>query len=250
MATEDTEPIEGTGKEILKERLKKKISGEIVLSETPGKTIKKWRNIFEISQRKLADKIDVMPSVISDYELGRRESPGIKMIEKIVTGLVEVDEERGGEVIKKFSGFRPGDIVSDTIIDIEEFSKGVKVGDFVEGCGAKLVANKDARDRDIYGYSIIDSLKAIVELSPSELVRLYGLTTERALIFTKVSTGRSPMVAIKVTNLKPGLVILHGNMDEADELAKRVAEAEDVPMAITTEESIDEIRNRLAKKFR
>ncbi len=237
------------GKDILKQRLKKKISGEIVLSDDPGKTIKKWRSIFEISQRKLADRIGVMPSVISDYELGRRSSPGIKMIEKIVTGLVDVDEERGSKIIKKFSEFRPGDIVSDTILDIKEFSKGVKIGDFVDKCGGELVAKKDMRNKEIYGYSIIDSLKAIVELSPSELVRLYGLTTERALIFTKVRTGRSPMVAIKVTNLKPGLVVLHGNMVEADKLAGRIAEAEDVPLAISNSPDIDDIRNKLMENF-
>lgn len=249
MNPEDTNLSEEAGQDILKDRLKKKISGEIVLSENPGKTIKKWRNIFEISQRNLADKIDVMPSVISDYELGRRQSPGIKMIEKIVTGLVDVDEGRGGEVIKKFSEFRPGDVVSDTVIDIQEFSKGVPIGDFAEACGAEVVANKDMKNKEIYGYSIIDSLKAIVELSPSELVRLYGLTTERALIFTKVSTGRSPMVAIKVTNLKPGLVVLHGNMVEADELAIRVAEAEEVPLAISKSPDIGEMRENLAERF-
>jgi len=240
---------EKAGRDILKDRLKKKISGEIVLSEDPGKTIKKWRNIFEISQRDLADRIDVMPSVISDYELGRRKSPGIKMIEKIVTGLVDVDESRGSEVIRKFSEFRPGDVVSDAILDIQEFSKGVAMEDFVDACDSELVANKDMKKKEIYGYSIIDSLKAIVELSPSELVRLYGLTTERALIFTKVSTGRSPMVAIKVTNLKPGLVVLHGNSVEPDRLAKRVAEAEEVPLAISKSPDIDEMRGKITERF-
>ena len=40
-----------------------------------------------------------------------------------------------------------------------------------------------------------------------DLVKAYGMTTDRALIFTNVSSGRSPMVAIKVTNLKPSLVV-------------------------------------------
>ncbi len=249
MKTNDSKMSKEAGRDILKDRLKKKISGEIVLSKDPGKTIKKWRSIFEISQRELADSIDVMPSVISDYELGRRKSPGIKMIEKIVTGIVDVDEGRGGEVIRKFSEFRPGDIVSDTILDIQEFSKGVAIEDFVDACDSELVSNGDMKKKEIYGYSIIDSLKAIVELSPSELVRLYGLTTERALIFTKVSTGRSPMVAIKVTNLKPGLVVLHGNSVEADELAIRVAEAEEVPLAISKSPDIDEMRKNLTQNF-
>ncbi len=250
MSNKDGGLTEEAGRDILKERLKKKISGEIVLSDNPGKTIKKWRGIFEISQRRLADEIDVMPSVVSDYELGRRSSPGIKMIEKIVTGLVNVDEEKGGEVIRKFSEFSPTDIVSDTVLDVKEFSRGVDIDEFVDSCEAELVVNKDMAKKQIYGYSLIDSLKAIVELSPSELVRLYGLTTERALIFTKVSTGRSPMVAIKVTNLKPGLVVFHGNVGEVDELAKRVAKAEGVPLAVSRTEDIDQLRRNLAEDFK
>ncbi|MFP4116105.1 MAG: helix-turn-helix domain-containing protein [Candidatus Aenigmatarchaeota archaeon] len=249
MSSENSPSFNKPSKDMLKKRLKKKISGEIVLSDNPGKTIKKWREIFEISQRTLADKINVMPSVISDYELGRRESPGIKMIEKIVTGLVEVDEGRGGEVLKEFSGFRPEDMVTDAILDIKEFSKGVTVGDFTDVCNAELTTNEDQKNKEIYGYSIIDSLKAIVDLSPSELVKLYGLTSERALIFTKVTTGRSPMVAIKVTNLKPGLVVLHGDIDEADELAARVAEVENVPLAVSRASDLEELKENLTSKF-
>ena len=249
MTPEDRSSFEKPNKEMLKERLKKKISGEIVLSDNPGKTIKKWREIFEISQRTLADKIDVMPSVISDYELGRRESPGIKMVEKIVTGLLEVDEEKGGDVLKEFSGFSPADMVSDAVLDIQEFNQGVTIEDFADACGMELVANKDQKNKEIYGYSIIDSLKAIVDLSPTELVKLYGLTTERALIFTKVRTGRSPMVAIKVTNLKPGLVVLHGDIAEPDELAQRVAEVENVPLGISRLDDVEKLRNKLKKSF-
>jgi putative transcriptional regulator len=237
-------------KEILKNRLEKKISGEIVLSDNPGKTIKKWRNIFEISQRDLADEIDVMPSVISDYELGRRKSPGIKMIKKIVDGLLAVDESRGGEMIKEFSDFSPSTMISDSVLDIKEFTTGVSIKDFCEAAGAELIANEEMKDKEIYGYSIIDSLKAIVELSPSELVKLYGLTTERALIFTRVSTGRSPMVAIKVTNLKPGLVIFHGGIKKIDELAKRIAEAEGVPVGISRAGEIDELKEKLRETFK
>lgn len=234
----------------LKDRLEKKISGEIVLSEDAGKTIKKWRNIFEVSQRELADQMDVMPSVISDYELGRRESPGIKMIKKIVEGLMAVDENRGGEVIKEFSDFSRSEMISDSILDIKEFTKGVSIEDFAEVVDINLVANEDMKERQIYGYSIIDSLKAIVELSPTGLVKLYGLTSERALIFTKVSTGRSPMVAIKVTNLKPGLVVFHGKIGKVDELAKRIAKAENVPVGISRIGSVKDLRTKLREGFK
>ena len=83
-----------------KENLTKKIAGEIVLSRDAGKVIQKWRNIFKIPQRKLADEMGIMPSVISDYENGRRKSPGIKIVKKIVDALINIDEKRGGKIIK------------------------------------------------------------------------------------------------------------------------------------------------------
>lgn len=236
-------------KEVLKERLLRKISGEIVLSDNPGKTIKKWRNIFEISQRDLADQMDVMPSVISDYELGRRESPGIRMIRKMVNSLLSVDEKRGGDILREFSDFSPTTLLSGSVLDMKEFQRGVTIEEFCEKGGIDLVANENLASREIYGYSIIDSLKAIVDLSPTELVKLYGLTTERALIFTKVSSGRSPMVAIKVTNLKPGFVVFHGDLTQIDELAKRIAEAESVPVGICRCEDADELKENLREEF-
>ena len=62
---------------LIQTKVEKRIAGDIVLSDTPGKTIQKWRNIFKIPQRVLAKEVGVMPSVISDYENGRRKSPGI-----------------------------------------------------------------------------------------------------------------------------------------------------------------------------
>jgi len=58
--------------ELLKQELAKKIAGEIVLSNDPGKVMRKWRNIFKIRSLDLAKKMKVVPSVISDYENGRR----------------------------------------------------------------------------------------------------------------------------------------------------------------------------------
>jgi predicted transcriptional regulator len=39
---------------------------------------------FKISQTELADHLKLSPSVISDYESGRRKSPGIQTIKKII----------------------------------------------------------------------------------------------------------------------------------------------------------------------
>jgi putative transcriptional regulator len=88
--------------------------------------------------------------------------------------------------------------------------------------------------KPLYGYTIIDSLKAILRLSHNEFQKLYGWSSDRAMIFTRVSTGRSPMVALRVTNLKPALMVIHGrSAKEIDPIAIKIAEIEHVPLVAT-----------------
>jgi putative transcriptional regulator len=65
---------------------------------------------------------------------------------------------------------------------------------------------------------------------------MYGKTPERALIFTQVESGRSPLIAVKVgrfsTDLRPSLVVLHG-CQKVDPIAKRIAENEKIPLLVT-----------------
>lgn len=230
-----------------RETLAKRIAGEIVLSPSPGDTIQKWRSIFKISQRKLAEAMGVMPSVISDYESGRRKSPGVTMIKKMVTSLLEIDENNGGQVIKEFNSLNSKETLNDAIVDIKELTKPKTIKDFADILEGEIVVGKDKEMKPISGYTIIDSLKAIVELPPSEFVRLYGLTTERAMVFTKTGHGRSPLIAMKVTNLKPGVVVLHGmkDTDSFDKLARRIAEVENLPIIISRIDSVENLVTRL-----
>ncbi|MBU4201932.1 MAG: helix-turn-helix domain-containing protein, partial [Candidatus Altiarchaeota archaeon] len=63
-----------------KSEITRKIAGEIVLADAPGKSMRKWREIFGIKQNSLAQKLGISASVISDYESGRRKSPGIGFV--------------------------------------------------------------------------------------------------------------------------------------------------------------------------
>ena len=83
--------------------LARRIAGEIILSSKPGSTMRKWRELFAVSQMRLSDKMIVSGSVISDYESGRRPSPGTKFVRRFVWALVKIDEERGGRFIHEFS---------------------------------------------------------------------------------------------------------------------------------------------------
>jgi len=229
---------------LAKNKLAKDIVGEIVMSENSEKAIKKWRTIFKISQKRLASELGITPSVVSDYESGRRKSPGIKMIKKYVDSLLRIDEQRGGQIIRSFAkSVQENPVISKAIMDIKEFSSGIPAEEFCRHINAVPLVRGNM-EKYIYGYTVIDSLKAITELSFSELIKLYGITTQRALIFTKTSTGKTPMVAIKLTNLHPGLVVLHG-LDVVDDIAKRIAEVEGIPLAVCRMESPEDILERL-----
>lgn len=231
-------------KEASREGLEKKIAGDIVLSESPGAAIQKWRAIFKISQRTLADKMHVMSSVISDYESGRRKSPGVAMIKKIVDAIITIDEETGGPVSHEFNNIYSGEKLSDAIIDIRELKKPTTIKEIVTLVSGNAVIEGADMSKKIYGYAIIDSIKAIVEISPSEFVRLYGITTDRAIIFTGVAHGKSPLVAIKVANLKPGVVVFHG-LKELDKVAERIAHVEKIPVIISNKQTVEELVSSL-----
>ena len=64
--------------------LAQKMAGEIVFSENPGETLKKWREIFGLTQKEMATLLEINPSVVCDFEKGRRDSPGIKTVKKMV----------------------------------------------------------------------------------------------------------------------------------------------------------------------
>jgi putative transcriptional regulator len=217
----------------LRARLAEKMAGEITLSENPGETIKKWRKSFEISQIDLSNSIGVSPSVVSDYESGRRKSPGTTIISRIVEALLDLDEKAGSHKIRTYETMLIERYNSSVILDIHEYRSPVPLSAFEKMIGADRISGNF--DRSINGYTIVDSLNAIFQMSSSEFYRLYGWSTERALIFCNVSTGRSPMVALRVTTLKPAAVVLHGlEPERIDPVAKKIATIESFPLMTST----------------
>ncbi len=219
--------------------LKDKISGEIVFSDNPGRVLRKWRKIFEVSQKELADRLGISPSVISDYESDRRKSPGISFVRRVISALFEIDMERGYRVVSRFRDLIDGTNL-DAIIDMREFTRYLNFEEFAELIEGSVVVRSD---RFVNGYTIVDSIKAILTLNAFDFYKLYGYTSERALIFTRVSTGRSPMVAVRVANLKPSVVVLHG-LRNVDEIAVKIAEIDKVGL-IVTNLSVEDIVERL-----
>lgn len=228
--------------------LAEKIAGEICLSENPGPMVRKWRTEFSVSQGQLAVQLRVSPSVISDYESGRRKSPGTPFVAKIVETLLAIDESRGGNNIRKFGSLLACAISDDVVLDIQEYSHPVRLDAFISAIDGERVCGETSQT--IYGYTVVNSMNAIMNLSAEEFSRIYGWSTARALIFTGVSTGKSPLVAIRVTPFKPRLVVLQG-------LAREGVHAAVVPMAerdritvAVTECTVSEVISKLRSAWK
>ncbi|VVB87391.1 Helix-turn-helix [uncultured archaeon] len=216
-------------------KLAEKMAGEITLSDNPGETLKKWRANFEISQSDLASFLKVSPSVVSDYESGRIKSPGIFIVSSIVEAILEMDAARGGAKTRSYEGMLRGGFTADAIYEVHEYLSPISVEELTTLVKGEVVYSPGSEYiKPLYGYTIVDSLKAILTLSYNEFQKLYGWSSERAMIFTNVSTGRSPMVALRVTNLKPALVVIHGlSASQVDKIAVKIAEIEHVPLIAT-----------------
>ena len=227
-------------------QLAEKMAGEITLSDSPGHALKKWRMNFEIAPGVLSERLGVSPSVISDYESGRRKSPGTAVVGKIVDTLLTTDEETGGKHIEKYSTMLFSAVDDDVIYDLHEYGSPVPLKDFSDAIGCTLLWG--SIDQTIFGYTVVNSLNAIMQLSSDEFNRIYGWSTERALVFTNVSTGKSPMVAIRVTPFKPRCVVLQGiEATDVHPFVEKMAERDRITVMCTSMD-VDKIVSTLREQ--
>jgi putative transcriptional regulator len=139
-----------------------------------------------------------------------------------------------------------GVVKTDQFFETHEFATSISAIDLQKMMGAKVAACEDLmKVKKLYGYTLMDSLKVILDMPFNQFPKLYGTMSERAFLFTQVSTGRSPMVVIRVTPMKPSVVVLHG-IDEVDALALKIAEREQIPV-LTTKMDLPKIRDALNK---
>jgi len=202
------------------------MAGEIALSDDPGRTVRKWREELRITVKDLSHQMGVTASVISDYESGRRRSPGVRTIKRLVESMLELDAKNGVPYASRWST-----AANDAIPAMAEFDAGIPAKAFLAAIGGKAVTKRPSVDREIRGYTVIDSLKAITGLG-KDYLQVFGYTTERALIFTGVKYGRSPMIVIRTHALKPAMVV-YARPEKVDELAVRLAELDNVILART-----------------
>ena len=221
------------------DEFKQKIAGEIALSPDPGKTIRKWREEFGRSQHQLAEAMGVSHSVVSDYESGRRKSPGVNVVRKMIDAFIELDIQNGSPVISRYNP----EYKLDCIIAMEEFPGGVPVDRFIESFGGKNLNPDRVLAKSIFGYTVVDSIKAILSLGSEDYLKIYGSNTERALVFTNVHFGRSPMIAVRAHPLTPAMVV-YIQPEKTDPLAVKLARLEGIPL-VTTDLSVEEFVKRM-----
>ncbi len=203
-----------------------KIAGDVVASPDPGRALRVWREKIGIKQIVLARELKLSPSVLSDYESGRRPSPGVLFIKKYIEALVRLDEAKGRVISKLLFSEK-----NSAILAIGEFTRPVKASTIIRAVSGRLVAG-GTDGVNLYGYTVVDSIKTIYALSGYDFYRIFGATTERVIVFTKVGGGRSPLVAIRVSQLKPRMVVIHGPT-QLDPLAVELAKKEGLILALS-----------------
>ncbi len=203
-----------------------RIAGSIVAAPDAGRAMRAWREKLSIKQVTLAGALGISASVLSDYESGRRPSPGVQFVKKYIEALVRLDEGKGRVVSRLVSSDK-----DEAILSIGEFSVPVEATKILRALDA-IVLVGDPESIRLYGYTVVDSIKTIYALSGYDFYRIFGATTERVLVFTKVGMGRSPLVAIRVSQLKPRVVVIHGPR-EVDPLAVDLAKREGLVLALS-----------------
>lgn len=228
-----------------REDLARRMAGEVVLSDDPGTTLRKWREDFDVSQTALATQLDVSPSVVSDYESGRRQSPGIAVVRRSIEALLDIDVANGGEHIHRYTRVLSAGFESDVVYDLREYPTPVSIEQFHDTIKATEVGGGNTTT--IAGHTVINSIKAITTLSSEGFYRLYGRSTNRALVFTNVTRGESPLVALRVVSPTPTAVVLHGlTHEQLWDHAERLAAVDGYSLAVTTielEEMLERLRN-------
>jgi len=226
--------------------LARRIAGEIILSNRPGVALKKWRELFAVSQMRLSEKMVLSsPSVISDYESGRRKSPGTKFVRRFVWALLAIDQERGSRYTRELSRLTSSPTTA--ILDLREFPVPIRTELFCKAVLGEILSCREEA-REIAGYTVVDSLRAIETLSGWEFFTIFGSTTERALVFTNVHLDRSPMLAVRISPLKPRLVVFHGV--EPDQTDVKLSEYDRIPLVYSKAPSVEYLIKSLRRLYR
>ncbi|MDR0797203.1 MAG: transcriptional regulator [Nitrososphaerota archaeon] len=232
----------------VREVLARRIAGEIILSGKPGVTMRKWRELFVVSQLGLSEVMHVSSSVISDYESGRRKSPGAKFIRRFVLALLQFDETKGGRFVREFAKLTGSPSMA--IVDLREFHIPVRIEYLCRAINGQIIVFEEdgGSIKEINGYTVVDSKCAVEVLSGYEYAQLFGVSSERALVFTNVENGVLPLMIVRVCGLKPRVIVFHKTMP--DEETVKLAQYEQIPLIYSDTPTVEQLVKSLRKLYR
>jgi putative transcriptional regulator len=211
----------------VRETLARRMAGEIILSTNPGATMKKWRQLFGVSQMRLSDEMLLSSSaVISDYESGRRKSPGTRFVRRFVKALLKIDQDRGGQLTEQFVNLVR--LPSAAVLDVREFPLPISLDRFCRATKAEVTADPAGSSVQIRGYLVIDTQRAMESLSGLEFFQIFGAAAEKALVFTNIEHPLFPALALRLSPLKPLVAVFHGT--PPNELVVKLAEFNKTPI--------------------
>lgn len=198
-------------------KLKQEIAGEICISESSGNTLKKWQNIFEISQISLARQMKLTGSTISDYENGRRNNPSINFVQRFVNALIDIDLKRKAQIIKKLIP-----LSQEQVVETKEFKRGIKLK-HTDGLKDLEQINSKNPNELVFGITYLDGL-TIPEFESNDLQKIFGKTNKRILYISNANNILAIHMFLKslklATNMNPGVLILETALENRDEILK------------------------------
>jgi putative transcriptional regulator len=159
---------------------------------------------------------------------------------------LQIDEEKGSRFIREFEKLTSSPSMA--IVDLREFPIPVRIEYLCRAINGEVVACADKYVKEINGYTVVNGTKAVEALSGLEYAQLFGATTERALIFTNIENGSLLMMIVRVSSLKPRVIVFHRT--KPSESAIRLAEYEQIPLIRSDAPSVEELVKSLRKLYR
>ncbi len=125
------------------------------------------------------------------------------------------------------------------IIDMRDFNSPIGIDKLIRAVDG-VVVNSFVADKKIYGYIVTDSIRAILSLSGLEFYQVLSMMVNRVVVFTRVSSGRSPMIALKVAPIRPQIVVFHRPI-KLDPLALMLSEVEGINIIVSTKPTEEDL---------
>lgn len=225
--------------------------GDIASNEKYGIIIKKWRELFNITQSKLARELNIKQSVISDYENNRRKSPGISFLRKYCISLIRIGKDDKNEEYNSIL----------KMLNIKD-----KKRKLIRGSFEKLKSNKELLDffkahqiilpkKESYFKNFLffsDNVSSVLTSFPSyKLLKNLKSDEKTVFIFSNVKSGKIPLIILQIISKlnkmnMPKLVVFQSEKFKITNFTKKYARKNNISIMIS-KLNVDKLKDLLDK---